>query len=234
MVVATRAITMTDISRQKKFRAELDVDGLTQQGAQETVVFQILAVERVALVLRRDPGTDEIVLQVGDPAAGRLLVDGRFLQFLEIVLVELVLGNHLDFKRFFLASQEVSIIARPTREFASIDFDDARRKALQERAVGEVYNLGSSEEVTILDLARRVIATCEHAERVIDRLDELDLPMLVVVGELDMPGIHEIADMLVAANPNAERVTVPGVGHYVNLEAPERFNELLVGYLEGF
>jgi pimeloyl-ACP methyl ester carboxylesterase len=68
----------------------------------------------------------------------------------------------------------------------------------------------------------------------IDRLDELDLPMLVVVGELDMPGIHEIADMLVAANPNAERVTVPGVGHYVNLEAPERFNELLVGYLEGF
>jgi hypothetical protein len=31
MVVATRAITMTDISRQKKFRAELDVDGLTQR-----------------------------------------------------------------------------------------------------------------------------------------------------------------------------------------------------------
>ena len=33
--------------------------------------------------------------------------------------------------------------------------------------------------------------------------------MLVVVGELDMPGIHEIADLLIAANPNAELVTIP-------------------------
>jgi pimeloyl-ACP methyl ester carboxylesterase len=68
----------------------------------------------------------------------------------------------------------------------------------------------------------------------IDRLDELKMPMLVVVGELDMPGILEIARLLVDANPNAELTTVPEVGHYVNLEAPERFNELLVGYLEGF
>jgi pimeloyl-ACP methyl ester carboxylesterase len=67
----------------------------------------------------------------------------------------------------------------------------------------------------------------------IDRLDDLDLPMLIVVGELDMPGIHEIAGMLVDANPKAELVAVPDVGHYVNLEAPEQFNELLVGYLEG-
>ena len=31
MVAATRTITMSDISRQKKFRADLDVDGLTRQ-----------------------------------------------------------------------------------------------------------------------------------------------------------------------------------------------------------
>ena len=68
----------------------------------------------------------------------------------------------------------------------------------------------------------------------LDRLDELEMPMLVLVGELDMPGIHEIAAMLVAANPKAELVTVPGVGHYVNLEAPGRFNELLVEYTERF
>jgi pimeloyl-ACP methyl ester carboxylesterase len=43
----------------------------------------------------------------------------------------------------------------------------------------------------------------------IDRLDELQLPMLMVVGELDMPGILEIADMVVAANPNAELVKIP-------------------------
>ena len=68
----------------------------------------------------------------------------------------------------------------------------------------------------------------------IERLDELELPMLLIVGELDMPGIHEIADMIVDANPNAELVEIPGVAHMVNLEAPERFNELLLEYLSRF
>ena len=68
----------------------------------------------------------------------------------------------------------------------------------------------------------------------IDRLGELKLPMLVVVGELDMPGIREIADMVVAANPNAELVAIPGVAHMVNMEAPDRFNELLLEYLSRF
>jgi 3-oxoadipate enol-lactonase len=68
----------------------------------------------------------------------------------------------------------------------------------------------------------------------IERLAELQMPMLVVVGELDMPGIHEIADLLIDANPNAELVTIPDVAHMVNLEKPEEFNELLLSYLEKF
>ena len=68
----------------------------------------------------------------------------------------------------------------------------------------------------------------------IDRLDSLDLPMLVVVGELDMPGIHEIADLLIDANPHAERVVVSDGAHMVNLEKPEEFNRVLVEYLERF
>ena len=68
----------------------------------------------------------------------------------------------------------------------------------------------------------------------IERLNELELPMLLIVGELDMPGIHEIADMIVDANPNAELVEIPEVAHMVNLEAPERFNELLLEYLSRF
>lgn len=68
----------------------------------------------------------------------------------------------------------------------------------------------------------------------IDRLDELELPMLLVIGELDMPGIHEIADMVVAANPNAELVKIPDVAHMVNMEKPDEFNELLIGYLSRF
>lgn len=68
----------------------------------------------------------------------------------------------------------------------------------------------------------------------IERLGELELPMLVVVGELDMPGIHEIADLLVEANPQAELVTIPGVAHMANLEAPEEFNRVLLEFLQRF
>ena len=68
----------------------------------------------------------------------------------------------------------------------------------------------------------------------IERLDELQLPMLMIVGELDMPGILEIADMVVAANPNAELVTIPDTAHMVNMEKPEEFNELLFEYLARF
>jgi len=68
----------------------------------------------------------------------------------------------------------------------------------------------------------------------IERLEELQLPMLMVVGELDLPGIHEIADNVVAANPNAELVKIPDAAHMVNMEKPDEFNELLLGYLDRF
>ena len=67
-----------------------------------------------------------------------------------------------------------------------------------------------------------------------ERLGELTLPMLMVVGELDMPGILDIADIVVAANPNAELVVVPEVAHMVNMEKPAEFNELLLEYLSRF
>ena len=68
----------------------------------------------------------------------------------------------------------------------------------------------------------------------IERLEELDLPMLVITGELDMPGIHEIANLIVEANPNAELVAIPDAAHMVNMEASDRFNQLLLEFLSQF
>jgi pimeloyl-ACP methyl ester carboxylesterase len=66
----------------------------------------------------------------------------------------------------------------------------------------------------------------------IDRLHELEVPMLVVLGELDMPDIHEIGRLLTEANPNAERIVIEGVAHMVNMEKPDQFNRVVSGYLE--
>jgi pimeloyl-ACP methyl ester carboxylesterase len=65
----------------------------------------------------------------------------------------------------------------------------------------------------------------------VDRLKELSLPMLVVVGELDMPDIHEIADLLLAANPIASKTVVGGVAHVVNMENPVEFNRIALEFL---
>jgi len=65
----------------------------------------------------------------------------------------------------------------------------------------------------------------------IGRLAEIRAPTLVVVGDLDMPGILEIAHAIETEVPGAELVVLPGAAHMVNLEQPERFNEVVSEFL---
>lgn len=62
------------------------------------------------------------------------------------------------------------------------------------------------------------------------RLQELRAPLLVVVGETDAPGIHQLADTLVARTPGARRQVVAGAGHMVSVERPAD----LAGLIETF
>jgi len=63
------------------------------------------------------------------------------------------------------------------------------------------------------------------------RLAEIRAPALVVVGDLDMPGILEIADAIDANVDGAEVVVMSGVAHMVNMEKPQEFNGIVLGYL---
>ena len=63
------------------------------------------------------------------------------------------------------------------------------------------------------------------------RLTEITTPTLVVVGDLDMPGILEIADAVGENVEGAEVVVIPGVAHMVNMEKPEEFNSLVLEFL---
>ena len=70
------------------------------------------------------------------------------------------------------------------------------------------------------------------AASVIDDLARIEVPTLVLVGELD-EGYHRAAEVMAARIPKARRVVIPGAGHIVNIEAEEAFNRALVGFLEG-
>jgi pimeloyl-ACP methyl ester carboxylesterase len=50
-------------------------------------------------------------------------------------------------------------------------------------------------------------------------------PTLLVSGGRDVAGYREIADVLAAGIPGAQRLTIPEAGHVLPLEVPETFNE---------
>jgi 3-oxoadipate enol-lactonase len=63
------------------------------------------------------------------------------------------------------------------------------------------------------------------------RLGEIRAPTLVLVGTLDVPDIQAIARRLTADIGGARLEVIDGVGHLVNLEAPDRFRALVTGFL---
>jgi 3-oxoadipate enol-lactonase len=64
-----------------------------------------------------------------------------------------------------------------------------------------------------------------------DRLSEIAAPTLVIVGEEDVPDIHEIADRLALELPDARRATIADAAHVPSLERPREFDELVLGFL---
>jgi 3-oxoadipate enol-lactonase len=64
-----------------------------------------------------------------------------------------------------------------------------------------------------------------------ERLGEIRAPILAIVGERDLPDFQAIAGMIERDAPGARRVVLPGVGHVVNMEAPEWFNALALEFL---
>ena len=63
------------------------------------------------------------------------------------------------------------------------------------------------------------------------RLDELRMPLLVIVGTLDDPGTIESMHHLAGVVPGARLEVFEGAAHMLNLEQPARFNALLADFL---
>ena len=63
------------------------------------------------------------------------------------------------------------------------------------------------------------------------RLGEIRASTLVVLGDLDMPGILEIGDALKENVDGAKVVVIRGAAHMVNMEEPEEFNRIVLDFL---
>ncbi len=65
----------------------------------------------------------------------------------------------------------------------------------------------------------------------IERLGEIRVPTLVVIGDADTRDLQRIADTLRAGIPQAQLVVLPGVGHIPSLERPADITRLLEEFL---
>jgi len=65
-----------------------------------------------------------------------------------------------------------------------------------------------------------------------DRLAEIEVPTLLVVGESDIPDVHAHVGAIEAGIPGAERVVLRHCGHLAHMEVPEAFNRLVLEFLE--
>ena len=65
----------------------------------------------------------------------------------------------------------------------------------------------------------------------VNRLAEIKVPALVVIGDLDTNWAIAASDFLAKNIPNAKKVIMHGTAHLPNMEKPEEFNEHVLSFL---
>lgn len=64
-----------------------------------------------------------------------------------------------------------------------------------------------------------------------ERLDEINVPVLIIVGEHDLPYMHGAADVMVEKIRNVQRVNMADAAHLPNMDHPRRFQQILTEFL---
>jgi pimeloyl-ACP methyl ester carboxylesterase len=113
---------------------------------------------------------------------------------------------------------------------------EARAVAFETRGLDA---LGSGAEVRIaqhrsakgLALAARGMLA-QFDSRVIESLEGIRVPTLVLVGEKDEPFLGA-TDYMAAKIPGAQKVVIPGAGHAANIDNPAAFNAAVEAFLAG-
>ncbi len=68
----------------------------------------------------------------------------------------------------------------------------------------------------------------------VERLSELKIPTLIMVGEYDIPDFQRKAQLLHEKIVNNKLVVIPSAGHLSNLDNPEFFNTQLASFLKEY
>lgn len=98
------------------------------------------------------------------------------------------------------------------------DHNDAKKK------LWEILT-ASPQDLTHDDMAR-------PARPAVERLNEIRVPTLILVGDQDIPDVHAHAGVIENGIPHSRRVVVEDAGHLMYLEKPEQFSRLVINFLQ--
>ena len=65
----------------------------------------------------------------------------------------------------------------------------------------------------------------------VERLAEVQVPTLIIVGDRDSEEVLTQAELLAAGIATNRKVVVPGARHMLNMEQPEEFNRIVLEFL---
>ena len=112
-----------------------------------------------------------------------------------------------------------------------------RAEALEERGL-EALGRGAEVEASrgrhrsaagLARAARGMLA--QFDARVIESLEAISVPTLVIVGANDTPFLNA-ADYMANKIPNARKLVIADAGHAVNIDQPEAFNGAVLAFLD--
>lgn len=139
-----------------------------------------------------------------------------------VIYVSCLVATGADLER---ASQEFRATRARRGELGDID-DPARRAELERVIAAGVDGMNQQVNDELGADGMRYCSTPEYFET----LAQLEIPVLLVHGERD-PRPMWAVERLARTLPASELVRLPGVGHFPDLEAPERYRDIVRSFL---
>jgi pimeloyl-ACP methyl ester carboxylesterase len=90
-------------------------------------------------------------------------------------------------------------------------------------------------EMNLIALKNEVAGVGDEASLTppaVERLSEIDVPVLVIVGEVDSPVTHEAGKLMEANIAGARKVMMPDTAHLPSMEHPDEFNRMVLEFLD--
>ncbi len=78
-------------------------------------------------------------------------------------------------------------------------------------------------------IGKRVLPTRVPA---VQRLSELKIPLLIIIGANDIPYLQAAADYMIDHIPTARKMVIADAAHLPNMEHPQEFQRIITGFLD--